>query len=764
MDEVPLLDTIMASEQASELVSDNTHVSPPLSAEFVPETQWSKDSPLVEDIPMDDGDINAVPTFQVPSFKDKLLNSNSKSTNDEDDDIHLKQGDVSIGFNDNIPTVDFANHVKETLNRRMGLVVVVKLLRRKIGYRQLCTQLQNIWKPAGHFKLTDMDEDCFLVRFQDDLDYQNAILSGPWMVYGHYLSVQPWTPSFKPQDHVINQVMGWIRLPKLPVRYYHKSVIRSIGIVLGEVIRVDYNIDSGDRGKLARISVCIDLTKPLISKILVDGELIYVEYEGLPTICFSCGKYGQLQEACPAKLATSSGVQSEKPLELEPNAPKSDLQARESSQFGAWMQVQRRRRYPVRGDILNEGKVSKTVVSASRYEVLNVIQEEEVTRAHEPVEENLFSKEDASNRKKKVSESKPPKKPSTGTKNKGKGTALQITNQDSIFLSKPYVASKVPTSLDQTLNCAIQVVDPRSPRRPNVDQAYSSGPAGGTSSKTKPLHGNDPLSMSRGLKLSSGVTIHKLGSKHNPDRARPLNTLMKQITSDLFNGNDSIEDVPLCQLLHLPKILSDHQPIMIMLGFGLQAHSSVPFRFLAPWITHADFPSIVQRIWSSGGDLFTCIEKFNEEMKSWNSNTFGHIGKRKRILLRRINGLQAKIEDQLGAPSDFLIDLETSLREEFEKVCLQEELLWIQKSSSEWLCLGDRNTNYYHMKTLLRRKKRFISKLKQADGSWVSDDDHLSNLARQFFMDLYFIDDPGFTPLSLSGAFPSIPEHMSASG
>ncbi|KAI9128664.1 hypothetical protein K1719_000147 [Acacia pycnantha] len=179
MDEVPLLDTIMASEQVSELVSDDNHVSPPLSAEFFPETQRSNDSPQAEDIPMDDGGFNAAPTSQVPSFKDKLLHLNSKTTDDEDDDINLKQGDVSIGLNDNIPTVDFANHVKETLNKRMGLAVVVKLLGRKIGYRQLCIQLQKIWKPAGHFELTDMDEDCFLVRFQDDLDYQNAILSGP---------------------------------------------------------------------------------------------------------------------------------------------------------------------------------------------------------------------------------------------------------------------------------------------------------------------------------------------------------------------------------------------------------------------------------------------------------------------------------------------------------------------------------------------------------------------------------------------------------
>ncbi|KAI9113563.1 hypothetical protein K1719_015490 [Acacia pycnantha] len=107
-------------------------------------------------------------------------------------------------------------------------------------------------------------------------------------------------------------------------------------------------------------------------------------------------------------------------------------------------------------------------------------------------------------------------------------------------------------------------------------------------------------------------------------------------------------------------------------------------------------------------------------MQRWNLETFGHIG---RSLFRRINGLQAKLEDHSNALSNFLMDLEISLREDLEEVCFQEELLWMQKSSSEWICLGDRNTNYYNMKAFLRRKKNSISGLKQSDGSWLSDAD-----------------------------------------
>ncbi|KAI9117066.1 hypothetical protein K1719_012065 [Acacia pycnantha] len=147
----------------------------PLAAESVPETQMTNDLPPAQDVQM--ADSNTVSSTKTPSFKDKLLNSDPNN------------GDVAIDFNGNIPTVNFADHVIETLNKKMGLAVVIKLLGRKIGYRQLRNQLHNLWKPTGHLKLTDLDEDCFLVRFQDDMDYQNALLTGPWMIYGHYLTV-----------------------------------------------------------------------------------------------------------------------------------------------------------------------------------------------------------------------------------------------------------------------------------------------------------------------------------------------------------------------------------------------------------------------------------------------------------------------------------------------------------------------------------------------------------------------------------------------
>ncbi|KAI9128619.1 hypothetical protein K1719_000102 [Acacia pycnantha] len=212
---------------------------------------------------------------------------------------------------------------------------------------------------------------------------------------------------------------------------------------------------------------------------------------------------------------------------------------------------------------------------------------------------------------------------------------------------------------------------------------------------------------------------------------------------------------------HLPKILSDHWPISIGLGLSHRVTPSpTQFKFLAPWVSHPDFQGIVRRIWDSGNDILSCIDAFKSEIQCWNSSSFGGIGFRKRRLLNRINGIQSKLELNPNDPSDFLVDLEASLREELEDVCFQEELLWLQKSSSDWVCLGDRNTGYYHLKALMRKNRNCITRLKFSDGTWLEDEDQLSSFARQFFLDLYSLEDPCPVPFSHHGAFPPLEPHQ----
>ena len=72
------------------------------------------------------------------------------------------------------------------------------------------------------------------------------------------------------------------------------------------------------------------------------------------------------------------------------------------------------------------------------------------------------------------------------------------------------------------------------------------------------------------------------------------------------------------------------------------------------------------------------LNAFQDNLKDWNVNVFGNIGKRKRRLLARLNGIQRSLNRR---NNPFLLQLER-----------QEELMWQQKSRAEWIINGERNT------------------------------------------------------------------------
>lgn len=185
---------------------------------------------------------------------------------------------------------------------------MLKLLGKFISYRDLLFNLQRLWQLKGSFKLADVEGKYFLATFDLKEDYMMVLTEGPWMVFGAYLTVQAWTLDFDPLTAKVTKIMGWVRVPGLSFRYYHKGALRAIGKLLGEVMKIDYTTEAKGRGRYARLAVLIDLRQPLVPFIKVDGRAYGVEYEGLPMICFGCGKYGHTKDQCSCLSEANSMV------------------------------------------------------------------------------------------------------------------------------------------------------------------------------------------------------------------------------------------------------------------------------------------------------------------------------------------------------------------------------------------------------------------------------------------------------------------------
>lgn len=74
--------------------------------------------------------------------------------------------------------------------------LVVKLLGKNVGYVTTKDRLQRIWKLKGGFDILDIDNGCYMVKFDLSSDKEIVTLGDPWMVFDHYLCIFNWTPEF----------------------------------------------------------------------------------------------------------------------------------------------------------------------------------------------------------------------------------------------------------------------------------------------------------------------------------------------------------------------------------------------------------------------------------------------------------------------------------------------------------------------------------------------------------------------------------------
>lgn len=190
-----------------------------------------------------------------------------------EEDLEFEPEDVIVEDKNSTPSISFSGKIQAQPVKPWMNTIVVKFLGRSMGYRALCNRLNDLWRTLQGFTVIDLENDFFLVRFKSEIDAQYALTQGPWTTLGHYLTVQQWTPHFDSSNVNIENIVTWIRIPGMPLHYYHKRILRMIGNVVGKVIKIDYNTESARRGKFARIAVEISLKKPLCSQFFSGWEV-----------------------------------------------------------------------------------------------------------------------------------------------------------------------------------------------------------------------------------------------------------------------------------------------------------------------------------------------------------------------------------------------------------------------------------------------------------------------------------------------------------
>lgn len=175
-------------------------------------------------------------------------------------------------------------------------------------------------------------------------------------------------------------------------------------------------------------------------------------------------------------------------------------------------------------------------------------------------------------------------------------------------------------------------------------------------------------------------------------------------------------------LSYLPKIFSDHSPMMITIAFTSASRCKL-FRFENFWLEHGNF-------------IFAIRQAISFKPHSSPMHAFYHILARVRhnVNLIKHQGLGALdqeikfVESQLQALDVdvtsnpfYESDQVRALQHKYRALLRQNHCRWAQRSRLNWIIDGDMNSTFFHKSVRIRRHNNLISSLLDSEGNLVSD-------------------------------------------
>ncbi|XP_061352758.1 uncharacterized protein LOC133297608 [Gastrolobium bilobum] len=205
---------------------------------------------------------------------------------------------------------------------------------------------------------------------------------------------------------------------------------------------------------------------------------------------------------------------------------------------------------------------------------------------------------------------------------------------------------------------------------------------------------------------------------------------------------------------HLPFYNSDHRPILLWDGQPNFSNGGArPFRFLAAWLTHNSFSDLVKRCWAGGHNWKASSENFREKATSWHKDCYKEEEKLKNNLHSRLRGIDYSLSQH---PCHSLERLQKEIWQQLNTIYLREEITWYQRSRTDWIRFGDRNTKFFHSATVARRRRNRIDALQNDVGDWIADPSLLMSMAVEYYDNLYKEDIPLRPNFPIRNKFPEM--------
>ncbi|KAI0496381.1 hypothetical protein KFK09_022697 [Dendrobium nobile] len=212
-------------------------------------------------------------------------------------------------------------------------------------------------------------------------------------------------------------------------------------------------------------------------------------------------------------------------------------------------------------------------------------------------------------------------------------------------------------------------------------------------------------------------------------------------SSQFINGDLDISlIVNTNQLLvakHLPRIASDHCPILLNLNSS-SPKISKSFKFENIWASYPASYSVVQNVWnrkSVGSPSDILITKMRRTMNSlyfWSRSKHQNLEQLKDNLKKEILQLQEK-EARNGSLSSEEICLLKFKIGELNSTLARLSTWWKQRAKVNWINEGDQNSKFFHSFASAMRNANFIANIKDELGILVDKQNEIEEVQIKYF-------------------------------
>ena len=114
-----------------------------------------------------------------------------------------------LDLREGLAAMKLSKETKMRIRSPWALMLIIKPFGKAAGFNFLQNKLNLLWKPSGRIDLVRLGHGFYSVPFTLKEDLNAVLERGPWFIGGHFLSIRPWEPLFKPATANVNSIAVW---------------------------------------------------------------------------------------------------------------------------------------------------------------------------------------------------------------------------------------------------------------------------------------------------------------------------------------------------------------------------------------------------------------------------------------------------------------------------------------------------------------------------------------------------------------------------